>query len=56
MALPPYVSGPKDGGKLAGSVARRLQMMIAGDSSLARHRMLRHLQGIGSYLQERWSG
>jgi hypothetical protein len=56
MALPPYVSGPKDGGKLAGSVARRLQMMIAGDSSLARHRMLRHLQGIGSYLQERWPG
>lgn len=29
MTLPAYVSGPKEGGKLAGSVARRLQMMIA---------------------------
>ena len=26
--------------------------IVAGDSSLARHRMLRHLEGIGSYLQE----
>jgi len=30
MALPPYVSGPNDGGKLAGIAACRLQMMIAG--------------------------
>jgi DNA-binding FadR family transcriptional regulator len=31
---------------------RIVEAIVAGDSSLARHRMLRHLQGIGSYLQE----
>jgi len=31
---------------------RIVDAIVAGDSSLARHRMLRHLQGIGSYLQE----
>lgn len=32
--------------------ARIVDAIVAGDSSLARHRMLRHLQDIGSYLQE----
>ena len=31
---------------------RIVDAIVAGDSSLARHRMLRHLQGIGYYLQE----
>jgi DNA-binding FadR family transcriptional regulator len=32
--------------------SRITEAIVAGDSSLARHRMLRHLQGVGSYLQE----
>jgi DNA-binding FadR family transcriptional regulator len=31
---------------------RIVDAIVAGDSSVARHRMLRHLQGIGYYLQE----
>jgi len=31
---------------------RIAEAIVAGDSSLARHRMLRHLEGISSYLQE----
>lgn len=31
---------------------RIVDAIVAGDSSLARHRMLRHLEGIGAYLQE----